>query len=880
MTTLETVISAEHWLDQAIATAAAGELAEARVCLQNALETDPQNGELILAAGHVLLGMKDLADALKHYSAAVRLLPFSANSHASRALALQLLGRSPEAEAAARLALSFDQKNIVALKVMTRICLDANRHAEAKSYCQQVLKLTPDDVDALKMHKDCQSLPTQTSIVLPAVSPLVLNASLPASAEIDPKIALFGESNAQQPRSAFNFETQFDPTDERVRRLLDTLLQKVGFRALQRIGFHVQRNDYYSPLNDCDFLEKNPDLWNNPETPAEIDWQLEEQLQVAREVAPFVGELQSIPAHPPTDCSSFGWKNNFWENADALFQYGLVRSRRPKRYVEIGCGWSSLLLKKALAHNAEEGHHTRVTLIEPFPNQAIFKHLPRDWKIHRAILQRASFEVFDQLEAGDFLFYDGSHCSKVASDVNWFFFKILPRLKPGVIIHIHDISLPQEYPPPWIFDRGQTWNEQYVLQAFLMHNQAYKILVANRYLFCHRPDELEKLFQKIQPVHGSSFWMQKSQTLNPPAPAEPRQDHVVSPRPSFASTLQTSSKNGMPQKVCAPTLSRIPQPFVLAEIPSRNGEAASPILKIPDQLKKLEGLMGNYSARTETWGSLGPEHLMQQLVVGNFQKSIDISAGPGLRNIGPDGFPVPPVDLTMGYGAGDLKHYLSCGRKSYEILTQLLKNHQAELRVGDSLLDWGGAAGRVVRNFTQEARQGCEIWGCDVHAPSIQWAQNHLSPPFKFFNSSSLPHLPFPENSFKAIYGLSVMTHLITLRDLWLLELGRILKPDGCLILTIHNEDTWAWFRKHGMPNWMPAELRDLPEMPGECVEIRGSRWEHCYTFFHSDYIRRIWGQLLDVKEIVPCADAYQAAVIMKKPTREKPSIITTHEQR
>jgi SAM-dependent methyltransferase len=449
-----------------------------------------------------------------------------------------------------------------------------------------------------------------------------------------------------------------------------------------------------------------------------------------------------------------------------------------------------------------------------------------------------------------------------------------------VLIHIHDISLPQEYPPPWIFDRGQTWNEQYVLQAFLMHNQAYKILIANRYLFCHRQNELENLFQKIQPVYGSSFWMEKRQIQNPLALAATRQNHVASPRPTFAGAPHTSTKNGSPQPVSVPTISPIPRPSASTEFFSRNAEAVSPAPKISDQLQKLEGLMGNYSARTEAWKSLGPEHLMQQLVVGNFQKPVDISAAPASGYVGPDGFPVPPVDLTMGYGAGDLKHYLACGRKSYEILTQLFKNHQVELRAGDSLLDWGGAAGRVVRNFIKEARDGCEIWGCDVHAPSVQWAQNHLSPPFKFFNSSSLPHLPFQENSLKAIYGLSVMTHLITLRDLWLLELRRVLKADGCLILTIHNEDTWAWFRKNGMPNWMPPELRDLPVMPGECVEIRGSRWEHCYTFFHSDYIRRTWGQLLDVKEIVPCADAYQAAVIMKKPSRDTASTITTPAQR
>jgi len=280
----------------------------------------------------------------------------------------------------------------------------------------------------------------------------------------------------------------------------------------------------------------------------------------------------------------------------------------------------------------------------------------------------------------------------------------------------------------------------------------------------------------------------------------------------------------------------------------------------------LEGLAGDYSARTEAWQTLGAEHLLQQLVVGDFDKSIQIFPKPARTAPAPDGFPVPPVELTMGYGAGNMEHYLACGRRSYEILTRILQAQRMELAAGDAILDWGGAAGRVVRNFATEAKQGCQVWGCDVHAPSIQWAQAHLSPPFKFFNSSSLPHLPFPEGAFKVIYGLSVMTHLIALRDLWLLELRRVLRPDGCLILTVHDENTWDWFRSHAMPHWMPSDLRSAPELPGECVEIRGSRWDQCYTFFHSDYIGRVWGQFFEVAQIVPCADCYQSAVVLRKP--------------
>lgn len=284
------------------------------------------------------------------------------------------------------------------------------------------------------------------------------------------------------------------------------ILRKVDFKEIQKLGFHLQLNDYYSPLNDCNFLDTNRDLWVEPFEPLDINWNIMGQLEVAREISAYVRELADVPDNRPGDSPVYHWNNNFWNNADALVQYGLVRSRQPKQVIEIGCGWSSLLLAKALDKNERP---CAVVQIEPYPNPEIFKQLPSNFVHHECIVQRAPMEIFDKLEAEDILFYDGSHCAKVAGDVNWFFFRVLPRLKSGVLIHLHDIFLPHEYPEEWIFRRGQTWNEQYVLQAFLMNNKDYRIVIANRYLFIHRERDLDALYRGIQPSHGVSFWMQK-----------------------------------------------------------------------------------------------------------------------------------------------------------------------------------------------------------------------------------------------------------------------------------------------------------------------------------------------------------------------------------
>lgn len=293
------------------------------------------------------------------------------------------------------------------------------------------------------------------------------------------------------------------------RSLIKTAAQfllRQDIRDVQRAGYHFQRNDYYSPLNELDFLDRNRDLWNGGRDPADVDWNAAGQLMVANEVAEYVEELSDVPEALPETETGYCWRNNFWNNADALVQYGLIRSRKPRRYVEIGCGWSSMLLQRALEKN---GTPCEVTLIEPYPNERIFSTLPKEWSHCPLMLQRAPLETFESLSAGDVLFYDGSHCSKAASDVNFFFFEVLPRVQSGVLIHFHDIFLPDDYPEEWIFHRGQTWNEQYLLQAFLMNNDRYRVLIANRWLFRRSRDLLDGIYRGIQPSYGCSLWIIK-----------------------------------------------------------------------------------------------------------------------------------------------------------------------------------------------------------------------------------------------------------------------------------------------------------------------------------------------------------------------------------
>jgi SAM-dependent methyltransferase len=183
---------------------------------------------------------------------------------------------------------------------------------------------------------------------------------------------------------------------------------------------------------------------------------------------------------------------------------------------------------------------------------------------------------------------------------------------------------------------------------------------------------------------------------------------------------------------------------------------------------------------------------------------------------------------------------------------------------GDAVLDWGCASGRVVQYF-RDLTPACEVWGGDVDVPSIEWAKAHLAPPLFFFNCSSLPYLPFQDGKFKFIYALSVFTHLTLFRDMWLLELARVLRNDGLIVLTVHDENTWKFFKEKSMPGWVPSELASKAELPGECIEVRGSFWHQNFTFFTTGYLRRVWGQYFEMVEIRPQSESYQTAVVMRK---------------
>lgn len=281
---------------------------------------------------------------------------------------------------------------------------------------------------------------------------------------------------------------------------------------LYRHGFHLLRKHFYLPIpDDTDRLD---DFWRQPSAMAGVNTNDAAAIALMdRLLPPFLDEFRArFPIHRTALTTGFYLINGGYMAVDAHVYYGLIRHHKPRRIIEIGNGNSTLLAMAAAESNRAAGHDTRLVSIDPYP-----------WDIFRGgvpglelIVQRVQdvpLEVFGELTDGDILFIDFSHVIRSGNDVHYEYLDILPRLKPGVMVHIHDVSLPMPYPKVY-FDNQLYWNEQYLLQAFLAFNRNFEVIWPGNYLMLNYPDEMNATFPEIaimREAYPSSeptaFWM-------------------------------------------------------------------------------------------------------------------------------------------------------------------------------------------------------------------------------------------------------------------------------------------------------------------------------------------------------------------------------------
>jgi predicted O-methyltransferase YrrM len=190
----------------------------------------------------------------------------------------------------------------------------------------------------------------------------------------------------------------------------------------------------------------------------------------------------------------------------------MIRIYQPRRMIEIGSGFSTLLARQAIEWNAREsGVHCRLSSIDPYPTAAVLNTDDDKFEVIRQKVENVDLETFAELQENDILFIDSSHVLKIGSDVKFEYLELIPRVNKGVLVHIHDIFFPREYPRSWVLGLRRFWNEQYLVQAFLAFNREFEVLLAGAYLDVYHRQRLADAFPSSagHDFPPSSFWMRR-----------------------------------------------------------------------------------------------------------------------------------------------------------------------------------------------------------------------------------------------------------------------------------------------------------------------------------------------------------------------------------
>jgi len=281
-----------------------------------------------------------------------------------------------------------------------------------------------------------------------------------------------------------------------------------------RHGFHLLRKHYYLPIPDED--DGNEAFLKKPSELVGLDMNDACALDFLDNLFPKYNEefRKLFPIHESGDPERFHLMNGSYMAVDAHVYYALIRHFKPRRIIEIGAGRSTQVAVAAGKANAlETGVSPAVTVIEPFPSEFLRALVPELSALVENKVQQVGLDIFTSLGAGDILFIDSTHALREGGDVQYEYLEILPRLGPGALVHIHDVSLPKPYPRVY-FETRLYWNEQYLLQAFLAFNSRFEILWPGNYMMLKYPEKVLGVFPEFNIMRESypmseptAFWM-------------------------------------------------------------------------------------------------------------------------------------------------------------------------------------------------------------------------------------------------------------------------------------------------------------------------------------------------------------------------------------
>lgn len=273
-----------------------------------------------------------------------------------------------------------------------------------------------------------------------------------------------------------------------------------------RLGVQILPKHHYSAVPDYRWLRANHSLWARRADLTGLSWDLDTQLGwLGEHCRRYYHEVSGLTQYLGIEALQAG---PGFGPIESQVLHCVCRSVKPRRYVEIGSGVSTLCALSAFARNSTEAAACSVTCIDPFATEALSAH--RGVDLIRSEVQSMDVSFFRQLNAGDILFIDSSHAVKTGSDVNFLVLEVIPNLRPGVHVHFHDIFLPYIFRPD-VLDSLWDWQETALLLALLKGNSSIAVRACLSWLHYDAPSALRALLPDYAPERRhfpTSLWLQ------------------------------------------------------------------------------------------------------------------------------------------------------------------------------------------------------------------------------------------------------------------------------------------------------------------------------------------------------------------------------------
>jgi hypothetical protein len=277
------------------------------------------------------------------------------------------------------------------------------------------------------------------------------------------------------------------------------------------VKLFVPPGHFYSPIVDPTEADRHLAALEATPLPESINGINLDRVEMVRTWHTLLPFLSGIPFDDVNSTCSlrYHFDNPHYSWGDGSILHAILCYLRPKRFIEIGSGWSSACALDTIEHY--RSHNCELTFIEPYPKLLLdlLGNAAARVRILDKPVQQVPLSTFDELQAGDIVFIDSTHVLRTGGDVCFELFEILPRLSSGVFVHFHDIFWPFEYPRLWAVEENRSWNELYAVRAFLLQNNNWRIMLFNDYLGKLERPMIEATYPRFLRNPGGALWLQR-----------------------------------------------------------------------------------------------------------------------------------------------------------------------------------------------------------------------------------------------------------------------------------------------------------------------------------------------------------------------------------